>query len=53
MWLGRIVIPVNLSDRTLKTLRAEHPDITAMRAIARYYVWWPHLNKDIEKLVSE
>lgn len=49
LWLERTIIPVNLTDRTLKALHAGYPGITAMRVVARYYVWWPHLDKGIEK----
>lgn len=52
LWFGRVVIPKQLRHKVLKLLHCGHPGITNMRSIARYYVWWPNLDKDVEMYVN-
>lgn len=53
MYQGRLVIPAVLREEVLKTLHHGHPGIGAMRALARYYVWWPRLDHEIEAYVKK
>ncbi|XP_037924372.1 uncharacterized protein K02A2.6-like [Hermetia illucens] len=52
MWQGRIIVPDNLQEVTLRHLHRGHPGIGSMRASARYYVWWPNIDKDVEHTVK-
>ena len=50
IWLGiRVVVPVKLSVRVLVELHQGHPGVVGMMALARSYVWWHALEKDVEK----
>ena len=49
----RIIIPKTLRERILRQLHKGHPGIQRMKALARYYVYWERIDKDIENLVKE
>ncbi|PIC43759.1 hypothetical protein B9Z55_004376 [Caenorhabditis nigoni] len=51
MFNGRIVIPHALRSRVLKMLHRAHPGIVRMKQLARSLVYWPAIDKDIEKVV--
>lgn len=53
MWQGRIIIPQNLQKYVLKIIHEGHPGIVAMRALSRFYVWWPNIDKEIEIYVQK
>ena len=48
MWGIRVVIPKGLQPQVLKSLHANHPGISRMKAIARSHFWWEGLDKEIE-----
>ena len=45
-----MVVPQSLHAQVLKTIHANHPGITHMKAIACSYFWWSGLDKAIEEM---
>ena len=52
LWGARVVIPPQGRAQVLDELHETHPGICRMKALARSYVWWPSLEKDLEAVVQ-
>lgn len=46
----RLVVPQSLQERVLLELHTGHLGVVKMKSIARNYVYWPAIDKDIETL---
>ena len=51
LWGSRVVIPKVLRKRVLMELHGVHVGVTRVKMLARSFVWWPNLDKDIEEMV--
>ena len=53
IWNDRVIIPTSLREILLNYLHAEHLGIVKTKQLARKYVWWPIIDRDVESKVKE
>ncbi|VDN09940.1 unnamed protein product [Dibothriocephalus latus] len=52
LYYERVAVPQKLQARVLRQFHTGHPGINRMKALARNYLYWPHMNKQLEQLAS-
>lgn len=53
VWNDRVIIPTSLREILLNDLHTEHLGIVKTKQLARKYMWWPLIDRDIENKVKE
>ncbi len=52
LWGFRVIVPKTLRESVMEELHQGHPGVSRMKAVARSFVWWPGLDKDLELVAS-
>ena len=53
LWGSRVIIPPQGRTKIIKEFHEGHPGSTRMKALARSFMWWPQLDRDLENVVQD
>lgn len=53
MFNERVIVPSLLRSKVLNHLHLAHPGILRMKALARSFVYWPNIDKDVSDYVQK
>ena len=53
MWGQRVIIPEKLRTQMVNLLHEGHVGIVKMKGLSRSYVYWPRIDRDLEKVAQE
>ena len=51
-WGNRVIIPNKLRTKVLELIHASHIGVGGMKSVARSFVYWPGLDRDIEQVAQ-
>ena len=50
---NRVIVPPQGQAQVIAKLHEAHPGISRMKALARGYVWWPNMDRELEDAVKK
>ena len=53
LWGNRVVIPPTGRQQAMDLFHDGHPGASRMKSLARSYIWWPGMDRDLENRVKE